>query len=183
MAMLMPRRRFTADEYERMVVSGILHEDDRVELVAGEIVEMSPIGVRHMQCVNRLNRMLSRLLPDEVVVSVQNPIRLSNDSQPQPDIAIIYDRDYQAVPTATDTPIVIEVADSSRDYDRGIKFPIYAAAGIPEARLADLTAETIERHSEPHNGRYRFIALSGRGETLESGVLPALALPVDTVFA
>ncbi len=131
--MAMPRRRFTVDEYEQMAVSGILHEEDRVELVAGEIIEMSPIGIRHMQCVNRLTRLLSRLLADDVIVSARNPIQLSDNSQPQPDIAIIYDRNYQAIPTAADTPIVIEVADSSRDYDRGFTFAIYAAAGIAEA--------------------------------------------------
>jgi len=172
---------FTVDEYEQMAVSGILHEDDRIELVAGEIVEMSPIGVRHMQCVNRLTRILSRLLADDLIVSIQNPIRLSDNSQPQPDIAIIHDRRYQAIPTVADTPVVIEVADSSQEYDRAIKFPIYAAAGIAGAWLIDLTAETIERHSEPHNGRYRFIALAGRGETLQFGVLPALTVPVDAL--
>jgi Uma2 family endonuclease len=182
MAMVMPRRRFTVDEYEQMAVSGILHEDTRVELVAGEIIEMRPIGVRHMQCVNRLARMLSRLLLDDVMVSVQNPIRLSDNSQPQPDIAIIYDRDYQAVPTATDTPVVIEVADSSRDHDRGVKFPLYAAAAIAEAWLIDLTTETIERHSDPENGHYRLIALANHGESLVSTRLPTLTLAVDTVF-
>lgn len=182
MAMLMPRRRFTVDEYEQMATSGILHEDDRLELVAGEIIEMSPIGVRHMQCVNHLTRIVSRLLPDDVLISVQNPIRLSDNSQPQPDIAIIYDRKYQTIPTAVDTPIVIEVADSSRDHDRGFKFPIYAAAGIAEAWLVDLTAETIERHTEPHQGHYRFIALANRGESLPSTVFPVITLHADAVF-
>ncbi len=182
MAMLMPRRRFTVDEYEQMAVSGILHEDDRVELVAGEIIEMSPIGVRHMNCVNRLNRMLNRLLPDGVMVSVQNPILLSDDSQPQPDLVILYDRTYQKVPTAADAPVVIEVADSSRDHDRGFKFPIYATAGIAEAWLIDLTAETIERHTEPHDGHYRFIALANRGESLPSTVFPTVTLSADAVF-
>jgi len=182
MAMLMPRRRFTVDEYEQMVVSGILHEDDRVELVAGEIIEMSPIGVRHMNCVNRLNRMLHRLLPDGVMVSVQNPILLSDNSQPQPDLVILYDRTYQTVPTAADAPVVIEVADSSRDHDRGFKFPLYATAGIAEAWLIDLTAETIERHTEPHDGHYRFIALANRGESLPSTVFPTVTLNADAVF-
>ncbi len=80
MAMLVPRRRFTVEEYEQMAVSGILHEDDRIELVAGEIVEMSPIGVRHMQRINRLTWILSRLLADDLIVSVQNPIRLSDNT-------------------------------------------------------------------------------------------------------
>ncbi|MHB8647957.1 MAG: Uma2 family endonuclease [Thermomicrobiales bacterium] len=182
MAMLMPRRRFTVDEYEQMGVSGILDEDDRVELVAGEIVEMSPIGVRHMNCVNRLNRLLGHLLPNDVLVSVQNPIRLSDDSQPQPDLVILYDRTYQMVPTAADAPIVIEVADSSRDHDRGCKFPIYAAAGIAEVWLIDLNAENIERHSEPHNGHYRLIAVANRGESLASTVFPTLTLAVDAVL-
>ncbi len=165
-----------------MAASGILHEDDRVELVMGEIIEMSPIDVRHMQCVNRLNRILNRLLTGDVIVSVQNPIQLSDNSQPQPDVAIIYSRNYQAIPTAADTSIVIEVADSSRDHDRGFKVPIYAAAGIAEAWLVDLTAETIERHSEPHNGHYRLIALANHGESLASTVFPTLHFAVDALF-
>ena len=180
--MAVERRRFTVTDYERMAATGILTEDDRVELIAGEIVEMSPIGVRHMQCVNRLTRMLSDALPATVQVSVQNPIRLLDDSEPQPDIAVLYDHDYAAIPAAGDTLLVIEVADSSRDFDRGMKIPLYGAAGIPEAWLIDLVSERIERYTEPTNGHYRFAAFAARGESLASTAFPALTLAVDTIL-
>jgi Uma2 family endonuclease len=178
------RRRFTVAEYEEMASAGILHEDDRVELIMGEVVEMSPIGGRHIACVNRLNRLLNRHLDERFIVSVQNPLRLSPNSEPQPDLAILNNHDYGGEPpTAADALLVIEVADSSRDYDRGTKLPIYAAAGIAESWLIDLVAGGIERHTEPGANGYRLIARAGRGESLASVVVPALTLSVDAVLS
>ncbi len=182
MALQRPRRRFTVTDYERMMTAGILTEGDDVELVAGEIIEISPIGVRHMQCVNRLNRILGRSVGAEMLVSIQNPIQLLPDSQPQPDLAILYDRRYDTIPAPSDVLLVIEVADSSRDYDRGTKFPLYAAAGIAEAWLVDLGAGIVERHTEPDDGRYRFVAYARLGETLISTVLPAITIPAEAIL-
>jgi Uma2 family endonuclease len=177
------RRRFTMEEYARMIEAGVLTEEDRVELIAGEIVEMSPIGPGHADDVNALDELLHQQVGRAVRISVQKPIRLANDGAPQPDVALLKRRRYRdALPGAEDVLAVFEVADSSRDYDRGVKLPLYAAAGIPEAWLIDLVAETIERHSEPRDGRYRLIALAGRGETLGSTVLPALTIPVDAIL-
>ena len=128
-------------------------------------------------------RLLSRQLGDDALVSVQNPLRLSDDDEPQPDLAVLRDRDYgDAVPTAADALLVIEVADTSRDADRNTKLPLYAAAGIAEAWLVDLVAESIERHTEPRANGYRLIARAGRGESLASTVLPALTLVADAVL-
>ena len=176
------RRRFMVDDYERMAAAGILTEDDRVELIAGEIVEMSPIGDRHVGCVNVLADLLADLVRREALISVQNPIRLSADGEPQPDIALLRRGAPRAVPTPDDVLLVIEVADSSRDYDRGVKLPLYAAAGIKEAWLVDLVAEIIERHTDPYDGVYRRIAPARRGESLSSTVLPAIVLSVDAVL-
>lgn len=175
------RHRFTAEDYERMAGAGILTEDDRVELIAGEIIEMSPIGDRHVGAVNRLTRLLSRVVGDDALVSVQNPIRLATDSQPQPDLAVVRGG-VRGIADAADVLLVIEVADTSREYDRGTKLPLYAAAGIAEAWLVDLVAGTIERHTEPRDGRYRLIVLAGRGESVASTVLPAITLPVDAII-
>src|SRR6266508_549175 len=143
------RRRFLVDDFERMAAAGILTEDDRVELIAGEIVEMAPIGGRHMGRVNVLVELLMDLVRQEALISVQNPIRLSADSEPQPDIALIRrSASRDTVPTPEDALLVIEVADSSRDYDRGVKLPLYAAAGIPETWLVDLVAEIVECHTD-----------------------------------
>lgn len=177
------RRRFTADEYRRMAEAGILAEDERIELIAGEIVEMSPIGVRHADCVIALTNLLGALVGREVSSSVQNPIRLATDGEPQPDLALLRQGRYrQALPTADDVLLLIEVADSSRDYDRKVKLPLYAAAGIAEVWLVDLVAETIERYTEPRDGRYSRLVVAGRGATSTSIVLPALAIPVDDIL-
>ena len=145
MASSAARRRFTTAEYERMAETGILPEDDRSELIAGEIIQMNPIGGRHIQAVNRLNRLLSHIAGEQALVSVQNPIRLSDDSEPQPDLTLLRDRDYVGeIPAAADVLLAIEVADSSLDYDRGRKLPLYAAAGISEAWLIDLAAGSVE---------------------------------------
>ncbi|CAA9559761.1 MAG: COG1355, Predicted dioxygenase [uncultured Thermomicrobiales bacterium] len=183
MAVPMPHRRFTVDEYHRMGEAGILGPYDRVELIAGEIVTMSPIGGRHMGRVNTLSNLLVGLVGRDALVSTQKPIRLANDGEPQPDIALLrHDASKDAVPTPDDVILVIEVADSSLDYDRNVKLPLYAAAGIPEAWLVNLPGEMIERYSDPRDGIYRLIARARRGETLASTVLPALVLPIDAAL-
>ena len=111
------------------------------------------------------------------------PIRLPPDGEPEPDFAAVRDRAYgSALPVPDDVLLVIEGADSSRDYDRRVKLPLYAAAGIPEAWLVDLVAETVERYTQPHKGRYQQLTLAGRGQSLASTVLPAVILPVDDVL-
>lgn len=183
MTALVTRRRFTVTDYEQMIASGILAEDDQVELIEGEIVDMSPIGGWHVACINRLNDWLTQHVGREALISVQNPIRLSATSAPQPDITLLKRRQYgRTLPTADDVLLVIEVADSSRDYDRNVKLPLYASAGIAEAWLVDLVAETLERYTEPRNGRYHQTVLAERGEALTSTVLPALTLAVDAIL-
>jgi Uma2 family endonuclease len=183
MATQVERRRFTVDDYHRMAEAGILTEDDNVELIEGEIVLMSPIGGRHMARVNELNWLLSRQLGDDVRVSVQNPVRLGPYSEPEPDLAVIRARDYGGeLPTPEDVLLLIEVADSSTTYDREVKLPMYACAGIPETWLAVLPDDLIERHTEPSELGYRLIAKVGRGERLPSAAIPSLVLDVDAVL-
>lgn len=185
MAIQMPRRRFTVDEYERMAAIGILTEDDRVELIEGEIVQMTPIGSAHAACVRRLDRLLHQQVGDTALISVQNPIRLGDTSEPEPDLALLRPRedDYaQAHPTAAAVLLVIEVADTSRDHDRDVKLPLYAQALIPEVWLVDLPGEEIERYTEPRAGSYRRVERAGRGESLASTVLAAMVLGTDAVL-
>ena len=183
MAVPMQHRRFTVDEYHRMGETGILGPHDRVELIAGEIVTMSPIGGRQMGRVNTLAEQLADLVRADALVSVQNPIRLADYSEPQPDIALLRrDASRDAVPTVLDVILMIEVADSSRNYDRLVKLPLYAAAGISEAWLVDLLGRLIERHSAPRDGVYPQVVVARRGDTLTSTVLPDLAPAVDAVL-
>ena len=175
-------RRFTVDDYHRMAEAGILMEDDPVELISGEILEKSPITPRHVWCTIRLNHLLIPQLGDGLLASPRNPIRLSDDSEPEPDFAVIRDRPYEELPTAADVLLVIEVADTSQEYDRSVKLPLYAAAGIPELWLIDLAAATVERHTDPGKGYYRLTVLALRGESLSSAVLPDLTIAVDDVL-
>lgn len=176
-------RTFTTAEYERMVEAGILSEDERIELLDGEINAMSPIGVDHAYAVRMLNSLLNRQVGLIAIIDVQNPIRLNDNSMPQPDLAALRPRNYRsALPTPADVLLLIEVADSSLAYDRGTKFPRYAGAGISEAWLVDLTAGIIERHSEPRDGLYRQITIARAGDILASTIFPELTIPVDVVL-
>jgi Uma2 family endonuclease len=176
---------FTVDDYMRMLEAGILREDDRIELIEGEIIEMSPIGDLHAGSVIRLTMLLTRLVGLVAFVSVQNPIRLDSYSEPQPDIALLKPRkDYyaQAKPTPSDVLLVVEVADSSVHYDRNIKVPLYARAMIPAVWLVDLQAEAIEVYTQPANGAYQQLQVMHRGDRLTLESLPDLAIIVDDLL-
>lgn len=175
-----PPYRFSVADYERMGEVGILHEDSCVELIGGEIVTMSPLGVAHVQAINNLTRILVRTAPDDVTVSVQNPVNLSNNTQPQPDCAVLRGAGRGLV-DASDVLIVIEVSDSSYKHNRTTKLPLYAAAGIPEAWIVDVHAGRIERHTEPGPDGYEAVSTLRRGAVVQSTSVPTLAVPVDVV--
>src|SRR5262245_5072588 len=160
------RRRFTREEYHRMAAAGILHEDDRLELIDGEIVEMTPIGRRHAACVAELNRMLVPAIGLRALVWPQNPIILPNDTEPQPDIVLPRpraDRYLQDDARPEDVLLLVEVADTSQRYDRQVKAPIYARAGVAEVWIVDLPAEVIEIYRDPTPGGYARVERVGRG--------------------
>ena len=181
MTVALERRRFTVEEFHQMAAAGILGEDDRVELLEGEIVRMSPIGKGHAACVKRLNRWFGERLAGRVLVSVQDPIRLGDRSEPEPDIALLRPRsdDYaQSLPTARDVFLVIEVADTSDVPDRDVKLPIYARAGIPETWLVRLPNRTVEVHRDPGPNGYASVTTLGPGDTLMPLTFPDAGLPV-----
>lgn len=182
------RRRFTVDDYHRMAEAGILHEDDRVELIDGEVVQMTPIGGRHMHAVNTLTRLMVQALTDAVPyaeVSVQNPVRLGERDEPEPDLAALRPREGERareVPTASDVLFLIEVADSTAAYDRRTKLPLYARAGVPEVWIVDLQAQIVERHTGAQGGSYRQTATAGRAESLASETEPRFVLDAADVL-
>ena len=177
------RWRFTVHDYHRMGEAGILHEDDRVELIEGELVEMTAIGTRHFSCVNRLTRMLVMNVGDEAIVSVQNPVRLNEYNEPQPDLTVIRSRDYrESLPMPEDVLLLIEVSDTTLAYDRGVKLPIYAQAGIREIWIVDLAGKTIGRYTDRSEEGYRPADRIRRGQTLESDALPGPTPSVDEVL-
>ena len=176
---------FTVEQYERMVEVGILAEDDRVELIEGEIVEMSPIGSSHAACVNCLTTLLVQKLGRSAIVSVQNPVRLGKRSQPQPDFALLkWRNDFyrQSLPKPGDVLLLIEVSDTTLAFDKQVKAPLYARAGIEELRVVNLQDEEIEVHTRPSGGAYQLVTRLGRGETVNSDNVPGLALEVDAVL-
>jgi Uma2 family endonuclease len=163
--------------------AGILRDDERVELIEGEIVEMNPIGVRHAACVRGLTRLLGRQLGDELLLDVQNPVRLDGGLEPQPDLAVIRVRDYRdSLPGPEDVLLLIEVSDTTLAYDRNIKLPLYARFGIGEVWIVDLPGEAVERHTQPSEQGYRRMERAGRGQALQSEVIPDLILHTDTVL-
>jgi Uma2 family endonuclease len=178
------RRRFTVEEYHRMGEVGILRGDERVELIEGEIVQMNPIGGRHMRCVNELNWLLGQQIRARGLrVSVQNPIRLSGGLEPQPDLAVIRVGDRaDSLPGPEDISLVIEVSDTTLNYDRNVKLPLYARAAIAESWIVDLPNEAIERHNDPSEEGYQRMERVGRGRSLASEVLPNLTLQTDAVL-
>ena len=183
-AQLEPRR-FNVTEYYQMAEAGILKPDDRVELIEGEIIKMSPIGSPHAACVSRLVRFLPRAIGETAILSVKNPVRLDDFSEPVPDIALPKPRqDYYAArqPLPADALLVVEVADRSLLKDRNIKVPLYARAGITEVWLVNIPKETIEVYSESHNGKYRKCQKYKRGETVASQTVKGLSLTVNEIL-
>ncbi|AUT04084.1 hypothetical protein CLI64_28945 [Nostoc sp. CENA543] len=179
------RRKFTVDQYHKMIESGILTADDRVQLIRGEIIEMSPIGTRHAACVNRLNNLLIQLLGKSVIVAVQNPVELDDSSEPQPDVALLKPRDdfYEnAHPQPQDIYLLIEVADSTIQFDREVKIPLYAIANIIVVWLIDINEQTIEVYQQPTATGYQQIQKFTRGETLVIPGFPNVTITVDEIF-
>lgn len=166
--------------------AGIFGEDDRVELIDGEVVEMTPIGWRHAQVVNALTDALADLRETGgYTISVQNPLALGDYGEPQPDLALLRrDRETGRLPAAGDALVIIEVSDTSVAHDRDVKLPLYAGSGIPEAWLVDLTTDRVEVHANPREaaGGYGTVEVFGRGETLRSRSVPGLELTVDRVL-
>jgi Uma2 family endonuclease len=187
MALEVTRRLFTVDEYYQMAAAGILHEDDRVELIAGEILQMAAIGSRHAGCVDRLNRFFVLHVADQAIVRIQNPIRLNNLSEPQPDMSLLAPQpDFYTAghPGPQHVLLVVEVADTSIGFDRGTKIPLYGRAGIREVWLVDLTQDHIEVHRQPARTRrgYRDVQRYTRGMRLALLAFPDLSVMVEDIL-
>ena len=178
-------RKFTTEQYHLMHEAGVFTEGDRLELINGEITEMSPIGRKHAACVNRLVTLFTKKLGDRVIVSVQNPIRLADNSEPQPDLAILKPRNdfYEdSLPTSLDILLIIEVADSTISYDREVKMPLYSVAGIPEMWLFDLNRKAIERFSQPSALGYKQMQRYEQNDTFSMLAFPDVTFEWQEMF-
>ena len=177
------KRLLTVKEYQKMGEVGILQEQG-IELINGEIVETSPVGSKHAKVVKQLNRLLNKLLGEKYIISIQDPITAGDFSAPEPDVAVLKFRaDFygNAHPLGADVLLVVEVADSSFEYDRTIKLPIYAQSGIPEYWLINLEKDEIEAYWEPAGNTYRFRELLRAGDMLAARGME-LEVEVGKVF-
>jgi Uma2 family endonuclease len=179
-----PRRRLTVDEYHRMGEAGILTDDDRVELIEGELVAMAPIDSEHIAATNMLNRMLVLAVGDRGIVSVGNPVRLTRHSEPQPDFSVLKPRgDYRkTLPRPADTMLAVEVANTSLDYDRKVKLALYARSGIPEVWIVNLAAGEVEVYQSPVADNYTSVTRAGRLDSLTIKAIPGVLIPVARIF-
>ena len=179
-------RLFTADEYHRMEKAGILSENDRVELIDGEIVTKMTIGPRHNACVDRALRAFVTGVGDEAILRVQGSVGVSLFSEPEPDLVLLRPRaDYYAteLPGPDDILLIVEIADSSIKFDCDVKAHVYAEAGVREYWLADLTTNTLICYTEPRGRTYQAVRQCHRGDTIAPHLLPNCLIVVDVLLA
>ncbi len=175
------RRKITVAEYHEMGKAGILREDDRVELIEGELVAKAPIGSEHNGGTNWLTQALVRAVGERAIVQVQGSIRLDEQTEPQPDISVLLPRaDFyrKTLATPADVLLLIEIADSSLRFDRAVKRPLYARAGIAEYWIVDLTGQAVEVCRSPNEHGYGSVVRLGRDKTLSLESLPDVTISV-----
>jgi Uma2 family endonuclease len=173
------KRQFTVAEYRLITDAGVFAPDDRVELLEGEVIEMPPVGSRHAACVDRLNRLFSRMTGDDVVVRIQNPLVLNDRSEPLPDVQLLSgtpERYVDEHPRPADVLLLVEVSDTSLQYDRATKLPAYAVAGIREVWLVDLASRQVEVYRDPLPVGYQSRAVAGGDDPLTPHALSSISI-------
>ncbi|MDF0552468.1 Uma2 family endonuclease [Kamptonema sp. UHCC 0994] len=185
MSVQMQRRLFTVQEYHLMIEAGVFANNDRVELIEGEIIEMAAIGTRHASCVKRLIAVFSDLERGRAIVGVQDPIQLTERTEPQPDVVLLQPRaDYYATahPRPSEVLLLIEVSDSTIDFDRDVKVPNYARSGIQEVWLWNLEDDCLEVYRLPTVNGYGFMQRFERGEMVSPLAFPDFNVSVDLIL-
>ncbi len=174
------RHRVSVSEYHKMAEAGIFGEDDRVELIEGEVVDMAPTGSKHAFVVSRLAQFFTLAAQNLYLISVQNPIHLDHRSEPQPDIAVLKPGNYMDnLPGASDVLLIVEVAHSSFNFDRSVKLDLYARHAIPEVWLLDLMGGELLVCHQPADGQYRTMHKPIPGEIVTPLFAPELAWVLD----
>ncbi len=181
-----PMRLFTIEEFHQMGETGILDEDDRVELIEGRIVNMAPIGMRHAICVANLSELFFERLGRRVHVWAQNPLHIGGNTELYPDVALLRRGDpghKRETPTPGDVILIIEVADSTLRSDRKVKMPLYARWGIQVAWIVDLNKGAVEAYSQPDGTNYRTVERAARGQSITVPGFDDLTIQVDEILA
>ncbi len=178
------RLRFSVDEYYKMIELGLLENYEKAEIIDGELIQKMTIGDRHAAAVNSLNRIFFENVSDKVLISVQNPLRLSDFNEPEPDIVLsdLTKYDGKRHPRPEETILVVEVSDSTLRYDRTVKLLLYAQAEIPEVWIVNLPDNIIEIHQKPKHGIYQLTKIFNSGEIVRSEILPDLEIEADKIL-
>ena len=183
---VLARHKLDVDGYYRMADAGILGEDDRVELIDGELIDMVPIGMDHAATVNGLNHVLVMACNGRAIVSVQNPVRIDRFNEPQPDFAVFRLRadNYRTGghPGPSDVLLLVDVADSSLRFDKNVKLPLYARAGIAETWIVDLGRRALDAYREPAGDAYGSMRTYGPGDRVSLALMPEIGLSLAGVF-
>ena len=180
------RRLFTREEYHAMAEAGIFAPNERVELLKGEIIAMAPPGIRHSASTGRANHVFAGLsVANRAIVSIQDPVVTSPSSEPQPDVMLLAPRDdfYDfAKPRPQDVLLLVEIADSSLQYDREVKLPYYASLEIPETWIVNLRDDRVEAHTEPSPQGYRATRIYERGDSISPTAFPDVEIAVNDII-
>lgn len=180
-----PRRlRFSVDEYYQMIELGLLKDYEKAEIIDGELIQKMTIGDRHALAVDNLNRFFIRNVSDNIRVGVQNPLRLSDYNEPEPDIVLSDLTKYDGTrhPRSAEVILAVEVSDTTLKYDRTVKLLLYAQAEIPEVWIVNLPNNIIEIHQKPKHGIYQLTKIFNPGEIVKSEILPDLEIEVDKIL-
>ncbi len=181
----LPIHRFTVKEYYHLAEAGILHEDDNVELIDGRIIDMTPIGSKHASRVDSISNLLFEKLQKRAIIRVQNPIDLDEQSEPEPDVTILKKRtDFYSEhhPRPEDVLLIIEVADSSIEYDRTIKIPLYAKSGIQEVWLVNILENTVEIYHSPSQDGYKVMIKLHHTESITPTNFHDITIKIDEML-
>ncbi len=177
--------RFSVDEYYKMIELGLIKDYEKAEIIDGEMIKKMTVGDRHARIVNLLSKQFILKVSDEVLVSIQNPLRLADFHEPEPDIVLadLTKYDGKRHPRPAETLLVVEVSDSTLKYDRETKLFLYAEAAIPEVWIVNLPSNIVEVYQNPSNGIYQLVNIFNQGETVQSNILPEISIYVDEILS
>lgn len=184
-SLLLPTRKISIETYHKMVEIGVFNEDERIELIRGEIIEMSPVGIKHATCVKKLNQLFAQKLGIKIILGVQDPIKLNDNSEPQPDLVLLKPKsDFYATghPKPEDILLLIEVSDRSIEYDRQIKIPLYAENKIQEVWLININESLIQVYQNPQGKLYKNITNYQINDTINLTCFPDCQIKVNKVL-
>ena len=179
------RKKFCTKETYKMMEVGILPEESGWELIDGEIIHRMTIGGKHAGTIKKLNKILTKMVGEQSIISVQDPIQIDDHNEPEPNIALLKPREdfyVESHPTPEDVLLLNEVSDSTVEFDRKVKKSLYAGAEIAEFWLVNLRENTIEVYSQPKNGTYRLAQILEKGETVKSNAVENLSLEVEEIL-